>query len=43
MKARDAFVGRSYRNFDKELFKARLNDHNWEYLQNIVDPEIKWA
>ena len=36
-------MGCSYRNFDKDLFRARLNDHNWEHLHDIVSPERKWA
>ena len=43
IKVRGAFMGRSYRNFDKDLFRARLNDHNWEHLHDIVSPERKWA
>ena len=37
-----SFVGRSYRNFDKQRFKDELAEQNWEDYYNIVDPEEAW-
>ena len=47
-KARDArrtvkFEGRSYRNFDKDLFRTKLGDLNWHEFYNLTSPEDAWS
>ena len=37
------FCGRSYRNFDEDLFKENLSDHNWDNIMNFDDVDLKWA
>ena len=36
------FIGRSYRDFDKEVFKNRLRDRSWEEFEALTDPEMAW-
>ena len=36
------FEGRSYRNYDKELFKAKLRDCDWDNLYQKNGPEEVW-
>ena len=36
------FKGRSYRNFDKEIFHKKLRQKDWEELSCIDDPTIAW-
>ena len=43
IRERDAFFGRSYRNFDIENFKRLLSDHDWNELNNMNSPDLKWA
>ena len=36
------FKGRSYRNFDKNIFLNSLNNRNWINFENTLDVDIKW-
>ena len=37
-----SFKGRSYRNYDLEIFKNLLDDQNWDRFQQNEDPNILW-
>ena len=36
------FKGRSYRNFDKDIFKEKLLSQNWEEFYKLADPGQAW-
>ena len=36
------FRGRSYKNYDREAFKASLLGMDWRELYNLTDPELVW-
>ena len=36
------FQGRTYRNYDREIFQNRLMNLDWEHFLEIEDPEILW-
>ena len=36
------FRGRSYRNYKKEVFKAKLIDHDWTVLNDTINVEQYW-
>ena len=36
------FTGRSYRNFDKDLFKEELSKCDWSDFYKLADPETAW-
>ena len=42
VKERCTFYGRSYRNFNKDLFNQRLADQDWDIIQNFQDIDMKW-
>ena len=37
------FEGRSYRNFDKDLFKAKLSEIDWTEFYELTDPTDAWV
>ena len=41
-RSKEEFMGRSYRNFDKDKFKGELLDSDWEDLFAIESPEAAW-
>ena len=36
------FEGRSYRNFDGDVFKRNLSESNWQGLYELTDPDEVW-
>ena len=36
------FMGRSYRNYNENIFELSLNSKNWEQFDNNNDPEEMW-
>ena len=37
-----SFEGRSYRNFDKDLFRAKLGGVDWTAFNELTDPTVGW-
>ena len=42
VKQKCEFYGRSYRNYNKDIFQERIRDANWEFLDNELDVNIQW-
>ena len=42
-KVSSSFMGRSYLNYDKNLFTTSLKTKDWEPFYNSVNPNIAWA
>ena len=41
-KTKTKFTGRSYINFDEDLFCERLHQYNWDHLYELDDVNIAW-
>ena len=37
------FIGRSYKNYDKEIFQENLKDFNWNEFFVEEDPDVCWS
>ena len=33
---------RSYKNYNQDNFEALLSRPDWDYYQNVVDPNLQW-
>ena len=42
VRAREEFIGRSYRNYNSQAFKGMLKDHNWNEFYKLTDPSDAW-
>ena len=41
-KQKCSFIGRSYRNYNKEIFQERLTQADWTFLQNDLTVQEQW-
>ena len=42
LKKKCDFIGRSYRNYNIEIFQDRIKNSDWTFLHTTVDPEEQW-
>ena len=42
VKQKCEFYGRSYRNYNKDIFQERIRDANWEFLEHERDVNTQW-
>ena len=36
------FNGRSYRNYDKDIFQDRIRNADWTFLDTVTSPDDQW-
>ena len=39
---KEEFIGRSYKHYNKQEFRDKLNAQNWDEFYNISDPDSAW-
>ena len=42
LRSTEEFKGRSYRNFDRDVFRKKLREVTWDELYSILTPELAW-
>ena len=42
LKQKCEFTGRSYRNYNKEIFQERIRNANWQFLENNLNVNRQW-